>query len=354
MNQLTSVDLVNAISALSTRRTYDYYTGNTKIKIIAIEGTEGPIKFQRWNKNSDIRNPSIGSLTVNQLSTVASVFSRRPNYPIHFDRLFSGGGNSRSALETVLALTPNFFICYPQKSNPYTGRIEEDLKHIMWCPDGVHPLGEMKEKSFKQIISEIELNVDYGDMSLLLDSLGQEINSIEAKMHAQMQVACVRIGAALKFQTWIAKNDQTIKVGKSKLGDLQGVLKSLDEVQILYSLESKRAASLIDCIWFSQDFKYIPAVIEIEHSTGVTSGLTRMLKFKETIPSIDMTFTVIAPDELRNKVVSEANNPVFNSMKTRYMPYSAVRELYGLIQKYNLSNVVQRSFIEPFMEKIVE
>jgi type II restriction enzyme len=264
------------------------------------------------------------------------------------------GGNSRSALETVLALTPNFFICYPQKSNPYTGRIEEDLKHIMWCPDDTHPLGEMKEKSFKQIISEIELNVDYGDMSLLLDSLGQEINSIEAKMHAQMQVACVRIGYALKFQTWIAKNDQTIKVGKLKLGQLQGVLKSLDDVQILYSLESKRAASLIDCIWFSEDFKYIPAVIEIEHSTGVTSGLTRMLKFKETIPSIDMTFTVIAPDELRNKVLLEANNPIFSSMKTRYMPYSAVRELYGLIQKYNLSNVVQRSFIEPFMEKIVE
>jgi hypothetical protein len=91
MNQLTSVDLVNAIRALGTRRTYDYYTGNTKIRIINIEGIEGPIKFQRWNKNSDITTASRGSLTVNQLSTVASVFSRRPNYPIHFDRLFSGG-----------------------------------------------------------------------------------------------------------------------------------------------------------------------------------------------------------------------------------------------------------------------
>ncbi len=169
-----------------------------------------------------------------------------------------------------------------------------------------------------------------------------------------MQVACVRIGAALNFHTWIAKNDQSIKVGKTKLGDLQGVLKSLENVKIFYDQESKKAASLIDCIWFSQDFRYIPAVIEVEHSTGVTSGLTRMLKLKETIPSIDMAYTVIAPDELRNKVVLEANNPVFSSMKTRYMPYSAVRELYGLIQKYNLTNVVQRSFIEPFMEKIVE
>ena len=127
-----------------------------------------------------------------------------------------------------------------------------------------------------------------------------------------------------------------------------------DEQLLTAHTEAINAALLIDCIWFSQDFKYIPAVMEIEHSTGVTSGLTRMLKLKETIPSVDMRYTVIAPDELRNKVVLEANSPVFKSMKTRYMPYSAVRELYGLIQKYNLSNVIQRSFIEPFMEKIVE
>jgi hypothetical protein len=36
------------------------------------------------------------------------------------------------------------------------------------------------------------------------------------------------------------------------------------------------------------------------------------------------------------------------------MPYSTVRELYGLIQRYNLSNVVDYTFIRPFMEDIVE
>jgi hypothetical protein len=36
------------------------------------------------------------------------------------------------------------------------------------------------------------------------------------------------------------------------------------------------------------------------------------------------------------------------------MPYSAVRELYGLIQRYALSNVVDDRFIYPFMEKVVE
>jgi type II restriction enzyme len=145
-----------------------------------------------------------------------------------------------------------------------------------------------------------------------------------------------------------------VQRGDIELGKFEGVVQSLEEVKILYSTEIRHAASRIDCIWFSEDFKYIPAVIEIEHSTGVTSGVTRMLKLWETIPSITANFTVVAPDDLRNKVVSEANNPAFITLNTRYMPYSTVRILYGLIQRYDLSNVVERTFIEPFLENIVE
>ena len=159
---------------------------------------------------------------------------------------------------------------------------------------------------------------------------------------------------SLDFKTWIAKNDQSIRVERETLGNIDGVIRSLENVRILYNEESKKIASLIDCIWFSTDYKYIPAVIEIEHSTGVTSGLTRMLKFKEAIPSIASNYTIVAPNDLRSKVVSEANTSAFRTLKTRYMPYSTVRELYGLIQRYKLSNVVERTFIEPFMENIIE
>lgn len=79
-----------------------------------------------------------------------------------------------------------------------------------------------------------------------------------------------------------------------------------------------------------------------------------MLKLRNVLPAVKMTFTVVAPNELRAKVVSEANNPTFRDLQARYMPYSTVQELYGLIQRYSLSNVVERTFIEPFMEKIVE
>lgn len=355
MPDLKVSDLVNLISQLGTTEIYNYYSDKTKLRIIEIVRPEGPIKIKRWDSRESESTAKQASISTHQLATVASVFSRKPNHPVQLDRVFSAGGNSRSALETLLACTSNFFICYPQKTNPYTGETDNKLKHIMWCPDDSHTLGVIKTKDYKLVISEFELGVDLGEIQIAHSMLGDEFNSIEAKKtHTQMQVALIKIGKALNFRTWIAKNDHNIPVENKSLGKLEGVISTLDAVSILYDVESKKAASLIDCIWFSTDFKYIPAVIEIEHSTGVTSGLTRMLKFRHAIPSVAMSFTIVASNNLRAKVVSEANSQAFRVLKTRFMPYSTVRELYGLIQRYELTNVVERTFIEPFMEKVLE
>lgn len=224
----------------------------------------------------------------------------------------------------------------------------------MWCPDDQHKRGEINTKHYKQVISEVELDADFGHIEVTSGMLGEGFDSIEAKrIHTQMQVAIVRIGNALEFRTWIARNDRPIVIENTHLGELEGVISSLEDVPILYNEESKRVASLIDCIWFTGDYNHIPAVIEIEHSTGVSPGLMRMLKFRQTIPAVSMTCTVVAPNVIRNKVVSEANNDTFRTLKARYMAYSTVRELYGLIQRYRVSKV-DKSFINPFMEQVVE
>jgi type II restriction enzyme len=258
-------------------------------------------------------------------------------------------------LETLLVHTPNFFICYPQRTNPYTGILERVQKHIMWCPDDAHPLGIIGEKEYDGVISEFEFDTSFGEIQIGADILNEEFETIAAKKtHTQIQVALVKIGNALSFRTYIARPDQAIPVGDSTLGEIEGVIQTLDAVPMLYEAEAKRAAAYIDCIWFTHDLDFIPAVVEVEHSTGVTSGLTRMLKFSETAPGLNLTFTIVAPDELRSKVVSEANNRVFRNLDARFMPYTTVRFLYGLVQKYPLAGVVKREFIEPFMERIVD
>jgi death-on-curing family protein len=94
---LAEQNLINEIARLGINKIYDYFTGKTKIKITEIIAPEGPINFIRWDSRESENTAKSGSISIKQLSTAASVFSGKPNYPIHFDRLFSAGGNSRSA-----------------------------------------------------------------------------------------------------------------------------------------------------------------------------------------------------------------------------------------------------------------
>lgn len=354
MSKLTPNSIIQEIKKLGFKRPYKYFKTDSYLEILDIEGVEGPIEINRWRKPNGETVKSSARISVNQIGTVAAVFSGKPNYPIHFDRLFSAGGNSRSAIETLMALTPNFFYCYPLKTNPYTGQNENKLKHLMWCPNKSHELGKFSEIEYEQIITEIELGVDYEDIGFSNADSESEFESIAARTtHTQMQVALIELGNAMNLNSWVAKNDQSITVGDQKMCDLPGVINDLTEVEILYNKEIKNNANLIDCIWFSRDNRFIPAVFEVEHSTGVTSGLTRMSKFFESIPSLRTDFVVVAPNLLRNKVVTEINQEVFAKIKASYLPYSTLRELYGLIKRYPLSGKLNQAFLNPFLQDVV-
>src|SRR5204863_1930964 len=116
-------------------------------------------------------------------------------------------------------------------------------------------------------------------------------------------VALYEIGRQLGFRTWIAQNDRGIEYKGRRLGELDGVVVSLDDERVVSAFDNAvRAALLIDCIWF-RNRRFMPAVIEIEHTTGVRSGLTRMKNLQDMLPRYDDTRWVIAaPDEDRNDV----------------------------------------------------
>jgi type II restriction enzyme len=97
----------------------------------------------------------------------------------------------------------------------------------------------------------------------------------------------------------------------------------------------------------------MPAVMEIEHSTGVTSGLTRMKGFLDTGPQLrNIRWTIVAPDEDRQKVIDQANREQFREMETKFFPYSAVEELYSLCDRRKPRGVTDQ-FLDCFMEDCV-
>ena len=94
--------------------------------------------------------------------------------------------------------------------------------------------------------------------------------------------------------------------------------------------------------------------MEVEHSTGVTSGLTRMKNFQDKfIPLQDVRYVIVAPDEDRAKVIKEANKPQFHSLNTRFFPYSAVEELTALCQRRKLRGVTEE-FLDCYMEPVLQ
>jgi type II restriction enzyme len=156
----------------------------------------------------------------------------------------------------------------------------------------------------------------------------------------------------LGFRTWIAQNDKGIIYNDKPLIEHDGIVKSLQDENMVKSFDgAAQAGAFIDCIWF-QNGRLMPAIMEVEHSTGVTSGLTRMLNFKEKLPLFQTRYVIVAPDDDRQHVVKEASKDIFRSLNALYFPYSAVEELYYICEKRNLNRQsVTEEFLDCFMER---
>lgn len=281
-----------------------------------------------------------------------------PGMPINIDRILGASYNTRSALEALMAHTPQFWFCYPGRIEfgESSTEIKMGHKHLMWLPDEPHEQGKIKERDVKDMtISEIPSR-DAVYETLVLPPEALVGGAVEVavspevqRRHAQIQIALVEIGKQLGFDTWVAQNDKGIMYKGKKLGEMDGVVVRLEDVKLLQAYnDAVKAALLIDVVWF-RNAKFMPAVIEIEHTTGVTSGLTRMQNFQDRIPPFPTRWVVAAADEDRDKVMQECNKPQFRGLHAQFFPYSAVDELYSLCQRRKIKGV-NDDFLDCFME----
>ncbi len=358
MRRLTAYDIVKAIALLPKDRAYHYVNPRTRgqIHIIRVDTPEGPIMIKRYNPvaGETLEQAKEESISTEMIWRIANGF--RAGQPINLDRILGGSYNTRSVFESLIAHTSEFYFCYPGRIEDVAGttQIKHGHKHIVWFPENPHRFGVLEETKTDIVISEVpNLDVFY-DALVVPDELAEIGIDIDLqRRHAQMQVALIMIGIELGFRTWIAQNDKGIIYKNKKLGELDGVIVNLGNEKLVSNFpDAVKAASLIDCVWFKNG-RLMPAVIEVEHTTGVTSGLTRMKGFQDSLPPFPTRYVIVAPDEDRDKVVKEANRDQFRSLNTRFFPYSSVEELYGLCQRRRLQGVTEE-FLDTFMEPVVE
>lgn len=356
--KLTATDLVRAIAELPRDRSYSYVNpkNHGQIHIIDVIMPEGPIIFKRFvpSKGGTFDSAKEEYISTQLIWRVANAFS--PGQPINLDRILGASYNTRSVLESLIAHTPQFYYTYPGRIETFssTTEIKRGHKHLIWLPEQPHELGKMFEKKTDIVISEVpSMDVYYDALVVPDDLLRGEIDIDVARRHAQIQIALIIIGNQLGFRTWVAQNDKGIIYKDKRIGEMEGVIPRLQDERLLkVYTEGIKLALLIDCIWFKNG-RLMPAVMEIEHSTGVTSGLTRMKSLQDVLPPFPTRWVIVAPDEDREKVVREANKPQFQSLNTRFFPYSAVEELYALCCKRKIRGVTEE-FLDCYMEPVVE
>ncbi|MFQ9922425.1 MAG: hypothetical protein ACLRVU_02865 [Beduini sp.] len=357
-NGITVAEIVNLLSSLSRGAEYPYVNASTHtvVTIEEIISPYGPVYIKRWDptKGETKNAAEPQSISTAMISRVANAITN--GTPINIDRLLGASYNTRSALETLLCHTPPFYYCYPGRIELIHGKtkIKAGHKHVIYLPENLHEKGILCEKKLEHLeINEIpSKNVVYNALELPASTLKTgKVDTNESRIHSQMQMAIYEIGCSLSLKTFIAQNDTGIRYKGKMLSEHDNIVTKLNEIPTIGAFDGAAdAGKLIDAIWLGD--KSIPAVFEVEQSTGVTSGLTRMSNFKKTLPEYrGMRYIIVAPDEYREKVVREINKPEFTHLHAFYFPYSSVSELLGLCQARKLKGITE-AFIETFLEDV--
>ncbi|MCC5845510.1 MAG: restriction endonuclease [Verrucomicrobia bacterium] len=351
--RLSASNLVSFIDKLPKDHQYPYINSSTET-LVVVEGVtrpEGPVRIRRFrpSKGETYASAKTQTMSMEMLWRVANGI--RENVPFNLDRILGASYNTRSSLEALLAHTSQFYYCYPGRVELIRERetIKRGHKHLIWCPTDPHEEGVITEREVDIVISEVPTTeIVYESVGFSeAPSPGLDIEMV--RRHAQIQVALFLIGGQLGYRTWIAQNDKGLLYQNKRICEYPGAISDLRGERLLQAFdEGIQAALLIDCIWFKNG-RLMPAVMEVEHSTGVRSGLLRMQKFKDLIPPFPSRWVIVAPDSDRDFVLRECQAPQFKDLDPKFFSYSAVEELYALCSKRKIKGITEE-FLDCFME----
>lgn len=352
----TAYNLVKAISKLPRNRNYNYIATAGLIHIEDVELPAGPIKIRRWNPNKreTILSAKVESISQEMIWRIANAITE--GEPFNFDRILGASYNTRSVLESLLASTPEFYYCYPGRIQEIDGHtsLKHGHKHLLWQPMNPHENGILTEKNVENMaIVEMPIrNIVYDSVVLPPEAINGDMDIEVARRHTQIQIALYLIGMALGYRTWIAQNDRSILYQGTPLMEHENVIPALQNETILSAFpHAEHNALLIDCIWF-QNHHLMPAVFEVEHTTGITSGLTRMQNLYTSIPNLKTRYVIVAPDDDREEAIDKINRPQFRNIEARYFPYSSVEELFYICSHRNIRGITD-AFLDSYMENVL-
>jgi len=137
----------------------------------------------------------------------------------------------------------------------------------------------------------------------------KEVLSEEAdeSQHTQIQYLLIKIGRALKYAVYVARNDRH----RSYEGHSFAQLTVPELPSMGWPSEIMDTVGLIDVIWFNPDTPEVVCAFEVEKSTSIYSGILRLEDLVRSIPGCTCNVYLVAPDKREKEVMAQFARPAF-------------------------------------------
>lgn len=144
--------------------------------------------------------------------------------------------------------------------------------------------------------------------------------------HTQIQYLLIKIGRALKYDVYVARNDRHHSYDNQSFA-----LLTIPELpSVGWPPDVIETVSLIDVIWLKPGTYEIVSAFEVEKSTSIYSGILRMEDLARSIPGCTCNFYLVAPDPREKEVMAQLARPAFRGdladISLAYIPFNDLRD----------------------------
>ncbi len=160
--------------------------------------------------------------------------------------------------------------------------------------------------------------------------------------HTQIQYLLIKVGRALKYDVFVARNDRH----RSYNGQAFALLTIPTLPSMDWPPEVMDTTSLIDVIWLKPNTKELVSAFEIEKSTSIYSGILRMEDLARSIPDCTCNFYLVAPDRREKEVIAQLTRPAFRNDLTdiavAFIPFDILRDDCEALCKFGDDHTILR------------
>lgn len=163
--------------------------------------------------------------------------------------------------------------------------------------------------------------------------------------HTQIQYLLIKIGRALKYNVYVARNDRHRSYDNQTFAML-----TIPELPAMgWPPEVMDTVSLIDVIWLKPGVSEIVSAFEIEKSTSIYSGILRMEDLARSIPDCTCHFYLVAPNQREKEVMAQLARPAFRGdladISLAFIPFNDLRDHCDALCKFGEDHTILRKIM---------